>query len=290
VAALSPRFCRKELTMMTTRLPMNAPTTRTHRFSPLALWRDAWRADAVLMTFAALLFALLVPMAFGLAFDERTLRGVNVWVKPMKFALSLGVLAWTTAYFSALVQPERRRALALVRWALIGAATFEIAYITLQAALGQASHYNVGTPLRVALYQLMGLGALMLTGSQALLAWLVARHARPGVAPAFRLAAVFGLAMAFVFGTAAGVPLSMVQPPDASALPLFGWHLRGDLRPAHFVGLHAEQLLPLLGAWAVARHETRSRAIVIGASVAWTLLFVALMVLGLSGARVAPGY
>lgn len=262
----------------------------TPRFAPAAWWRDAWRADAVLMGFAALLFALLVPMAFGLLFDERTLRGVNVWLKPMKFALSLGVLAWTTAYFSALVQPERRRALALVRWALIGAATFELAYIMLQAALGQASHYNVGTPLRAALYQLMGLGALMLTGTQALLAWLVARHARPGVAPAFRLAVVTGLGMAFVFGTAAGIPLSIAQPPDASALPLFGWHLRGDLRPAHFVGLHAVQLLPLFGAWAVARDEPRSRALVIGASVAWALLFAVLMALGLSGARFTTGY
>jgi hypothetical protein len=208
----------------------------------------------------------------------------------MKFALSLGVLAWTTAYFAALVQPERRRTLALVRWTLIGAATFELAYIALQAALGQASHYNVGSPLRAALYQLMGLGALLLTGTQAVLAWLVARHARPGVHPVYRLAAVIGLGMAFVFGTAAGVPLSMLQPPDASVLPVFGWHLSGDLRPAHFVGLHAEQALPLLGAWAAAQHEARSRGIVIAASIVWALLFVALMATGLSGATLTPRY
>lgn len=260
------------------------------RLSLQSLWRDAWRADPILMTFAALLFALLLPMAFGLAFDDRTLRGVNVWLKPMKFALSLGVLAWTTAYFAALVQPQRRRTLALVRWALIGAASFEIVYITLQAAHGEASHYNIGEPLRAVLYQLMGLGALVLTGTQALLAWLVARHARPGVHPAYRLAVVVGLGMAFLFGTAAGVPLSMFQPPDASALPVFGWHLSGDLRPAHFVGLHAEQVLPLLGAWAVARHEVRSRGIVVAASIAWALVFVALMALGLSAARLAVGY
>lgn len=273
--------------MTTTPITLDRPGAAGDASGWRRVWTEAWRGDAVLMLFASLLIAALLPMAVGLAFDERTLRGASVWLKPMKFALSLAVLAWTTAFFASHVHACRRRALAVVRWTLIGAALFEIGYIALQAALGEGSHYNVGDPLHGALYSLMGLGALLLTGTQARLAWLVARHARPGLDPSYRLAVVVGLAFAFVLGTASGVPLSMLQPPDASALPLVGWHLWGDLRPAHFVGLHAEQALPLLGAWLAAHRHPRSRGVVIGASLAWVALFVLLMALGLAGARAA---
>ncbi len=270
-------------------LPLSLNRSPAHRpFRALSLWRDAWRADPALMTFASALFALLLPMALGLALDERTLRGVNVWVKPMKFALSLGVLAWTTAWFAGHVDAARRKSLALVRWTLIGAAALELIYITLQAARGEGSHYNVGDALHGTLYILMGIGAVLLTATQALLAWLVARHARPGLDPAYRLSVVIGLAFAFVLGTASGAPLSALQPPDASALPVLGWHLFGDLRPAHFVGLHAEQALPLLGAWAAARQAARGRTLVVGAGAAWLLLFALLMAFGLAGAP-TPG-
>jgi hypothetical protein len=245
------------------------------------LWRDAWRGDAVLMTFACMLFASMVPMAFGLALDGRELRGVSVWLKPLKFALSLGLLAWTVAYFAVLVDAGRSRALAVVRWTLIAMAGFELSYITLQAALGQASHYNVGDAFHGAMYSLMGIGAVLLTATQAHLAWLVARHARPGIHPVYRLSVVLGLVLAFALGTLAGGALSGLQPPDASAVPVFGWHLVGDLRPAHFVGLHAAQGLPLVGAWAARRAVGGRRAVFVATGL-WLLLFALLFVAGLT--------
>lgn len=257
---------------------------------PLSLWRQAWRGDPVLMAFACLLLAVMLPMAFGLALDDRMLRGAPIWLKPMKFALSLAVLAWTTAYFAAWVDGSQRRTLAVLRWTVITAAGFEIAYIALQAGRGEASHYNVGDPFHGTMYTLMGIGAVLLTASQGWLAWLVAHHARPGMAPAYQLSVVIGLAMAFVLGTAAGAPLSALQAPPASALPLFGWSLFGDLRPAHFVGLHAEQVLPVIGAWAVATRLNSARGIVISSAAAWLLLFAALFAMGLIGARPATGF
>lgn len=276
---------------MLTRMPANKiPSSIQDPPRMARLWSNAWRGDPLLMAFACLLIASIVPMTLGLAIDERSLRGVNVWLKPIKFALSLGLLAWTTAFFAEHVDARRRgvtRALAFVRWPLIGAASFELLYITLQAARGEASHFNTGDPLYAALYKLMGLGALMLTATQALLAWLVARHSRPGLHSAYRLSVVLGLSLSFVLGTVAGAALSAMQPPDASSLPLLGWHLRGDLRLAHFVGLHVEQILPAWGALLVAWRAPHARATVAGAALAWTLLFVVLfaLALGLGGVR-----
>lgn len=43
--------------------------------------------------------------------------------------------------------------------------------------------------------------------------------------------------------------LGGLQPPAGAGLPVLGWHFSGgDLRPAHFLGVQAQQLIPLAGA------------------------------------------
>jgi hypothetical protein len=37
------------------------------------------------------------------------------------------------------------------------------------------------------------------------------------------------------------------QPPAGQGTPIVGWHLYKDIRPAHFLGVHAQQLIPLWG-------------------------------------------
>lgn len=248
---------------------------------------ELWTRERRLTLFAALMLALLVPMAVAFAVDDRMLRGVNVWIKPMKFALSIAVLALTTAWFVGHLRPERRatRSVDVIAWLLIGSGGFELGYIMLQAALGQGSHYNVGDPLHATMYTLMGLGALVLTATQPMLAWQLHRHADRTRPAAFRLAVILGLVLTFVFGAGVGGLLGGIQPPDGPGLPLLGWSLAGgDLRPAHFVGIHAGQALPLVGFAAAALFGTqRSKSVVWGATTAYTVLFVALVAWGLAG-------
>ena len=120
-----------------------------------------------LTRYAWLLFALAIPMALAWGLDDRLVRGANVWIKPIKFALSIGLLALTTAWFIGHLQPAKRRGPAIDRivWLLIATGSFELAYITLQAALGQASHFNVGDAFHGTMYTLMGIGALGLTAT-----------------------------------------------------------------------------------------------------------------------------
>ena len=247
---------------------------------------ELFRRERRLALFGFALLALLVPLALAGALDERTLRGANVWLKPMKFALSLGLFALTTAWFVGHLLPAARRlrALGWIVWVLIGSASFELAYIALQAGLGQGSHYNVGDPVHGALYGLMGLGATALTATQPALAWLLLRHADPRRAPEYRLAVLIGLVLTFVLGATVGGLLSGLQPPETAALPVIGWSLAGgDLRPAHFLGIHAQQALPLVGLVVAGAKAKSASRLVWAAAAAYGLLFVAALAWGLVG-------
>lgn len=237
----------------------------------------AWRQrEPRLVFFALLMLALMLPAALALGIDERTLRGVNVWVKPLKFMASVAMLALTTAWFIGHLDLARRqgRAVQALVWTLIGTGGFEVAYITLQAALGQASHYNVGDALHGAMYTLMGAAALALTGTQLVLGGLIWRHGDPALAPAYRLSVVLGLVLTFLLGATVGVMLGNLQPPAGPGLPVLGWSTAaGDLRVAHFIGIHAGQVLPALGAALVLVGARRAVPAVIAGTLMWTLLW-----------------
>ncbi|QPF71597.1 hypothetical protein G8A07_00760 [Roseateles sp. DAIF2] len=262
---------------------MSAVGTAALTAGPRPGWRQ-WPAELLrrerrLTLFALLLLALVLPMALGWTFDERLLRGANIWIKPIKFALSIALLALTTAWFIGHLPAAQRdgRALRRIVWLLIATGGFEMAYIALQAALGQASHYNTDDRWHALMYTLMGVGALALTATQPLLAWRLWRHPDPGQPPARRLAMLLGLLLTFLLGAGVGMVLGGRQPPD-DGLPLLGWQLAGgDLRPAHFIGIHAGQLLPL----AALLLPPRRRRWVWLLALAYLLLFTLLLALGL---------
>lgn len=261
----------------------SAPSTLV----PLRDWpRQLLARERRLAIFGALLLASLLPLALAGAWDTRELRGAGVWLKPLKFSASIGMLALTTAWFAGHLPPEirARRAMDWIVWMLIGAGSFELVYITVQAGLGQGSHYNVGDAFHGAMYGLMGVGAIVLTATQPMLAWQLYRHADPARPAAYRHAILNGLVLTFVLGAGVGGILSGRQPPtDGRMLPLVGWVLGGgDLRPAHFIGIHAQQLLPLFGFWVAAQGLRRPKAWVWAATVAYAALFAALLAWGLA--------
>ena len=58
---------------------------------------------------------------------------------------------------------------------------------------------------------------------------------------------MIGLVLTFILSTISGFMLGGNQPPAGQGLPLLGWHLQKDIRPAHFLGVHAQQLIPVWG-------------------------------------------
>lgn len=200
-------------------------------------------------------YGALMWLACGLTYfislsDMRTLREVGVWVKPMKFMAATALFAWTTVLLTEWVNPPlaHRPAYTRICTLLVVTSLFEVAYITYQASQGAASHYNTSDPWHAVMFGLMGIGAVGLTASQGWLAWEIwkAREADP--LPVTTWGVIMGLALTFVLSTISGFLLGGIQPPAGSGLPLVGWHLDKDIRPAHFLGVHAQQLIPL---WAI---------------------------------------
>ncbi|WP_343518824.1 hypothetical protein [Sphingomonas sp.] len=250
-----------------------------------------------LLTRYGLLTLILGGVAILLQFgDPRTLAsGVGIWVKPAKFFISVSVFAFTAAWFMGYVRPERRdsRPIRATVFALIASGTFELAYIVFQAAQGLESHFNKSTPFHAIMYALMGLGAVILTATTLPLAWEIGRRPAAGLQRSFVAAVVLGLLLTFALGGMLGGYMSS-QAGHAvgqvgGSVPLFGWNrLGGDLRVAHFLGIHAEQALPLLAA-AVAGAPARLRwAVVLGGGAVYAALTLGTFYQAVAGRALLP--
>ena len=240
---------------------------------------------------------LLAAIAVALqAIDPRTLAsGVNVWVKPAKFLSSIGIFAVTAAWFFGYVRPERRRAwpARLASGMLLIAGTFELVWIVWQGANGRESHFNFDTPLEATMFQLMGVFAIILLGSTLPLAWEIARRPAKGLPGEFVAAVVIGLLLAFLMGGGFGAVIAYsgghAIGPQAGHAPLFGWNRTGgDLRIAHFLGIHAEQAIPILGALVAGASRRLRWPLLIGGTGLYVLVAMAVFEQAMAGRPLLP--
>jgi hypothetical protein len=217
-------------------------------------------ADSILLAGAAIQIAFILPTVGAMLIETRQLNGINIWIKPLKFELSMA-LNLLTLFVLLRTLPVVDRDTRFIRWsavAVAAASTFEIVYIALQAARGVGSHYNVGTRLEALGYQLMGVGAVTMVLGAFLIGIAIRRsspqHGREGLHLGAWSGLVLGSVLTFV---TAGVLSAGIDGPghwvggvksDVAGLPLTGWSTTGgDLRVPHFFATHLAQALPLLG-------------------------------------------
>lgn len=207
-------------------------------------------APLALNVYGALLLSSMAAVGLRARHDPRTLRGVSVWAKPLKFLAALALFAVTTAAMMQVAGAAPPAALWSVAALIMTTSTFEAGYITVQASRGEPSHYNTSDTLHTVLTVLMALGAVGLVASQAWLAWIIVQSNPAWLSSLPVLGVVTGALATFVLATLSGFLLGGRRAPPGSGLPLTGWQRRGDLRPAHFLGVHAQQILPACGLFA----------------------------------------
>ena len=211
-----------------------------------------WLEENPMLAFAVWVQVGLAVLALSaMPFDKRQILGINPWVKPLKFDVSVAIFLVTMAgVLSGLRDFER------AKWWIGGgiaiALILENGIISLQSLRGVRSHMNSSTPLDTVLFASMGILIAINTG---LVAWTLGlisiypTHWAPAVAWGVRLGLVVLLA-----GSIEGVLIvsngghTVGAADGLPGLPFVNWSRgHGDLRVAHFFALHALQAFPLLG-------------------------------------------
>jgi hypothetical protein len=256
----------------------------------------AWHRP--LMTVAALMVLCTLVCVVGLLVDHRQVTGIDTWLKPLKFSLSILLYSVTWAWLIAHL-PKWRRVAHVTGTVIAAALTVEQILIVAAAAAGTTSHFNVSTGFATAVWAVMAVSITVLYVCTFLTTILVffLRLPTPSVTFAVRaggLIALVGLGLAYLMTGPTGSQLADFRgiagahtvglADGGPGLPLLGWStVGGDLRIPHFIGMHALQLLPLIAVllgwlghrWKVLADD-RTR---LGLVVVATLTYAAIVVL-----------
>jgi hypothetical protein len=211
--------------------------------------RQIRNRNALLFWLGSVHFALFTLLLVFFSFNDTLVLGINSVIKPMKFAVSIGIFSWTMAlilqYFNDL------RKVKIYSWAAVICLGFEQIAITLQALRGQMSHFNKTDTFGIVLYSLMGVFILTITLWTGLMTYIFIRQKAYNMPLAISLGIKIGLIYCVVFslfgGYVSGLQGHTVGATDGGeGLPFLNWsRFYGDLRVAHFFGIHSLQIIPL---------------------------------------------
>ncbi|MEO5742148.1 MAG: hypothetical protein ABIS29_16300, partial [Vicinamibacterales bacterium] len=270
--------------------------------------RTLWNTDARLTAVGLAMIGLLAATGVALLVDPRAILGAPAWMKPAKFAASIAIytltLAWVFTYL-----PEWKRTRRVVSWVTAVTLVLEIVIIDAQVWRGTTSHFNVGTVVDGVLFTIMGLAIFI----QTLAACAVAvalwkqRLSDRAIGWALRL----GMTMTIIGAMTGGLMTTPTRtqmdsaraghrmtvsgahtvggPDGGPGLAGAGWSLQhGDIRVAHFLGLHAIQMLSLVALFFAWRgwHEARRVRMVWAVSASYLSLFALLLWQALRGQSV----
>ncbi len=177
--------------------------------------------------------------------------GINAWIKPFKFYLSTVIFVWTMGWI--LHYLDHPTTITIYNWVVVIVLGFELIYITIRAAQGELSHFNVSSSFNGMMFSMMGMAISIMTLFTGFIAFYFFADNLPDLEPSYLWGIRLGLILFVIFafeGGLMGANLAhTVGAKDGGAgLKLLNWSVtHGDLRIAHFVGMHALQVLPLAG-------------------------------------------
>jgi hypothetical protein len=213
-------------------------------------FRDLFKWNPALAVAGWIHVALLGGALIALPLDHRLILGINPWVKPVKFDVSSLFFLWTMAWY--LGQLPSTKKVHRLGWAMAISIVVENVLISMQSARGTTSHFNGTSVFDGAVFGLMGLFIVVNTVA---VVWTLVCYFRdaPALSPALLTGARLGLIL-FLVSSADGLAMvahgahTVGGPDGGPGLPFLTWSTKfGDLRWAHFIGMHGLQALPLTG-------------------------------------------
>ena len=230
----------------------------------------------ILYTIVWILFSGAVLCIPAMLIDDREVMGINVWIKPFKFFISTAIYTLTVGYiitfypFSNLKKHIIRN---LVSWTML----FELVIITIQAVRGVQSHFNTSSDLDGSLFGTMG-GLIGINVVVMVFMAIETIRCKLKVSKPMQYALFLGW-LIIIFGSWVGGQMiaqmahNIGVEDGGEGLPLLNWStVGGDLRVAHFFGLHSIQIIPLF-ALVVERKLKLSTKAQIAVITVFTLVF-----------------
>lgn len=211
---------------------------------------DLQERNAILYWFGWFCFAGSLACFIATKTSSVRVNHINAFIKPLKFFLSVWIFSWTMGWIAfELQQPNKVFSYSIM---VVIVMLFELFVITWQAANGRLSHFNTSNAFYGALFTMMGIAISILTAWTFILGlnfWKEGIHMEPGYLWGIRLGIIIFVVFAFE-GAIMGARLrhTIGAEDDSEGIVFVNWSKQyGDLRIAHFFGMHALQLLPLLG-------------------------------------------
>ena len=216
----------------------------------MEILKELFQRNAPLAWFGTSQFICVGIALLLMLFDHRKLNGINVWVKPIKFYISVGIFAWSIGWFLSYL-PDNVPAHKFSIW-FIYMFIAENGLITLQAARGIKSHFNQSNAVNGIIFSVMGLIITLSTVLTGYITYLFFVY--PDILPpAFLWSVRLGL-IVFTLASLEGFIMVRYQRhaiggEDGDAgYPVLNWNRKaGDLRIAHAAGIHGMQIIPLFG-------------------------------------------
>ena len=262
--------------MSTVSTPQHIPNA-LQRLDIRSTLKKGFAVNPLLMWVGLTMIVTLVGTLIGIIVDHRVITGSPAWVKPSKFAISIGFYSFTLLWMLSFIKGHKRLVSLVANVTAVGFFV-EMVIITAQVVRGTISHFNFTTPLDGVLYETMGvmITIVWVMILIAALLLLIQRMPNPIFAWSLRLGillSLVGMAVTFLMTLPTTMQLTALYAgghltyigahsvgvaDGGPGIPFLGWStVGGDLRIPHFVGLHALQVIPFVG-WLLMHLQTRT--------------------------------
>ena len=244
--------------------------------------KEIYRRNELLFWYGC--FNILIAFfCLGLmVFDYTQILGANAWEKPFKYYVSVGILAWSMDFLIYHINSKRIRI--VCSYFIVVSTLIENGIIFYQSSKGVPSHYNISSPFNSMLYSLMVISSITFLLTMIFITIVFFSQRKMPVSQHYCWGIRMGF-LVFVIFSIIGVIMMInsshtIGGPDGGAgLRFLNWSTKyGDLRIAHFMGVHALQIIPF-----VSYYMFEKKRQVINFSITYSIVTIALLILAFMG-------
>jgi hypothetical protein len=252
------------------------------------LFKEIYKRNLPLARLGTANIIIAIALLIYLPFNHYEVLGINSMIKPIKFALSISIMSYTLGWF--LYYLEDNKKVKVYNYVTIIAMVFEQLAITFQALCGQQSHFNNSSTFGIIIFALMGVFILTFTIWTAFMVILFCKQKTFNLHPTYLLGIRIGLILFVLFSLFGGYIVQQTGhtvggEDGGEGLFFINWsRFFGDLRIAHFFGIHSLQVIPFIAFIFSKQFSTKlSKILLLIISIGYTSFILFTMIQALRG-------